>query len=406
MFWRAQSAGVAAARSCPSPASLFASLVACGSLRGGDPAQLAAVSKLSTMHAELLAGRVPGRGLYLHGRPGRGKTLLAGLLRAPGVTHVHYSRFLLSIDAALHALRGRPDPLDAVAEQLASTCRVLALDELDVTDVAQAAITQRLYAALLTRRVRLVATSNRSPEDLYKNGLNRSTVFAPFVAALRATCDVISLDGDEDLRVRHGESPVLFHETSGDGGKEGRAAVDAAWRSLVATQGAGAPPPCAAAVPVPGAARSVAVPLACGSACRFSFSELCAAPLSPNDFNALCGAYEAFVVDDVPRLGSSARDALSRWVAFLDATYERRKLIVVGARVPIGDVFEGAGGAPRDVSVYGEPRQPGSHPPPPGALAVSGEGGSSGRSTTRFVGERGVVVECVLQFPRAFSLGN
>ncbi len=53
-------------------------------------------------------------------------------------------------------------------------------------------------------------------------------------------------------------------------------------------------------MPVPAASRCVAVPVAAGRVCRFSFEELCGAALSAADYLALCGEYDAFVVDDVP----------------------------------------------------------------------------------------------------------
>jgi predicted ATPase len=51
---------------------------------------------------------------------------------------------------------------------------------------------------------------------------------------------------------------------------------------------------------VPGASRAVAVPLAAGRACRFTFEELCQAALSAADYLALCTEFDAFVLDNVP----------------------------------------------------------------------------------------------------------
>ena len=112
------------------------------------------------------------------------------------------------------------------------------------------------------------------------------------MAELRATCSVVSLDGGEDYRkCEHPPLSGLY--------AYGHGASLALSRTFAALAPAG-PQPTPAQIPVPGASRSVAVPLASGRVCRFSFEELCGAALSAADYLALCDAYDAFVMDDVP----------------------------------------------------------------------------------------------------------
>ena len=70
-------------------------------------------------------------------------------------------------------------------------------------------------------------------------------------------------------------------------------------RTFLALAPAGVPPQ-PAQVLVPGASRAVAVPLAAGRCCRFTFEELCQAALSAADYLALCAEFDAFVLDNVP----------------------------------------------------------------------------------------------------------
>lgn len=67
--------------------------------------------------------------------------------------------------------------------------QVLALDELFVNDVADAMILHRMFGRLWDSGLVLVATSNRAPDALYENGLQRQ-LFLPFIAKLkvRSTC--------------------------------------------------------------------------------------------------------------------------------------------------------------------------------------------------------------------------
>lgn len=353
----------------------------------GDAAQLAAVNALQTLYDALLS--VPRslwgtpaaalRGVYLHGSPGRGKTALMDLFHsclAPAGVEAHREHshsWLLSLHKRLHAHRGSRHSLAAAARETVGNARVLCLDELEVADVADASLLRQAYPALRAHGVTLVTTSNSAPDALYRGGLNRSVLFAPFIVDLTASCDVVSLDGGVDYRLR-AEAPLQSLYACGEGAAE----------ALSRTFAALAPPglqPHATVVPVPAAARSVAVPKAAGRVCRFSFEELCSSSLSAADYLALCSAFDAFVVDGVPAERSD--DELRRFVTLLDCVYDNGKLLALSAARPLPQLFEA------EVRVAADPAACalGMRPTVDAdALHVSGDGGSSGRSTTMIGG--------------------
>jgi predicted ATPase len=89
---------------------------------------------------------------------------------------VHFHEFMGNIHAELFKLEKEKkgfEPLHTVAKRTAKKTRLLFLDEFQVTDVADASILKRLFEQLLNNELVLLATSNRKPENLYKNGHQR-----------------------------------------------------------------------------------------------------------------------------------------------------------------------------------------------------------------------------------------
>jgi cell division protein ZapE len=322
-------------RAMTSPLAAYRQRLARGELQP-DPAQAAAATRLDAL-AEGLArwkpdawlgkGETP-RGVYLWGPVGRGKSLLLDLFfeAAPvkKKRRVHFHEFMLARHAFLREARangaGQDELIAQAAKQVAADANLLCFDEIQVTDIADAIILGRLFERLFEENVVIVATSNRTPDDLYKNGLNRQ-LFLPFIALLKEKLDVLEVAGPRDFRLEQLMAAPIYYAPLGPAAEE---AMDAAWRRL--TLGAH---PNAVTLDVGG--RALRVEREAAGVARFTFEELCARPLGAADYIEIAERFHTVLLENIPKLNPSMREEAARFRTLIDALYEAKVKLIASA---------------------------------------------------------------------------
>jgi len=294
-------------------------------------------SRLFSFPAPSHADSDKPRGLYLYGDVGTGKTMLMDLFYntlPTRITHkrrVHFHAFMLDVHKRMHTAKaaGAGDPLVPVARDLANEAHVLCLDEFQVTDIADAMILRRLLDALLEYGVVCVFTSNRHPDELYKNGIQR-TSFLPAIDLLKTQFDVTDLDSGTDYRrIPRALSHTYFSPLD----SATRAAIDAQFAALTR----GIPVQEGKTIRIWG--RNLTVPCSAGRIAQFSFAELCGQPLGAADYLELTQRFRTLFVTDVPQMGLSEKDKARRFITFIDACYDSRTRLFVSSEVPIFEIF-------------------------------------------------------------------
>ena len=335
-----------------------------------DPAQEEAVLWLQSLHDELahyrpgggagflsfLQKRVEPRGLYICGDVGRGKSMLMDLFfdTAPVAAkrRVHFLEFMEETHTAIKAWRGlddaakrekrrdlklkgeSDDPIPVVAKAIADQAWLLCFDEFQVEDVADAMILGRLFEALFSFGVIVVATSNRPPYELYLNGLNRQ-LFLPTIAMLQSKLDIFRLDAAGDYRIdRVKGMEVYFCPLGTDADNK----MDHAWEAVT---GSGASGPCE--IKVKG--RRLRFKARAGGVMREEFANLCGKALGPADYLAIARSFHTVMVDHIPELDTSKRNEAKRFVTLIDALYERKVKLIASAAVDPEAIYPGGDGS-------------------------------------------------------------
>lgn len=161
------------------------------------------VSLLTTKKWFALKKKKPGKGLYLWGEVGRGKTQLMDLfyshLPIPK-SRLHFYQFMQEIHHKLTQLQGQENPLYRIAEDLARTVKIICLDEFLVHEIADAMLLSQLLHALFQQGITLVTTANIPPDSLYQNGLQREQ-FLPAITQLKQHLTIFHLDSPFDYRL-------------------------------------------------------------------------------------------------------------------------------------------------------------------------------------------------------------
>jgi len=305
-----------------------------------DSSQLRAVERLQQLYQEWTAYKAKRstalrrlvvhpelpRGVYLWGGVGRGKSFLMDsfYLCLPLVRkrRVHFHHFMRDVHRELEELKGREDPLAALAERIAKRYRLICFDEMHVNDIADAMIVGRLLGRIMDLGVVCCFTSNYRPDDLYKDGLKREN-FLPTIALLKTRLDVLHVDGGVDYRQRMLEGVQVYHSPLGE--QADRALMENFRRIAEVEEEF-------QELDVEG--RVIPYLHRAGGVAWFDFAVICGWGRSQHDYLDLSKRFHTVIVSGVPRMGLKLAEEARRFTLMVDVFYDNRVKLIVSADAP------------------------------------------------------------------------
>jgi cell division protein ZapE len=349
------------------PAANLAARRAAGQVHA-DPVQEKVVARLQAVHDQLLAmAKQPAKpgflarlgfgraekpadgphGLYIWGPVGRGKSMLMDLFFADAPVakkrRVHFHEFMLEVHDRLHrrreelAAQGAPPEADTIvpiAKAIAQDTRLLCFDEFQVTNIADAMILGRLFETLFEEGITVIATSNRAPDDLYKDGLQRDR-FLPFIELVKQRLEILELGGGHDYRMDRLRNLDMYLTPLGAWAAN---KLDEAFRALA--DGADGEPRILRTQ-----GRDVDVPRAAPGVAMAHYLDWCAKPMGAADFLCIAEHFHSVILAEIPRMGPDNRDKAARFVTMIDTFYEKKVKFICSAAAPPDKLYVDGDGA-------------------------------------------------------------
>jgi len=303
-----------------------------------DAAQTIAIERLQTYYDDWLRFQqdrrsalrrlwrhpIVPRGVYLWGGVGRGKSFLMDAfyqtVPVKRKTRLHFHEFMRGVHAQLHEVKGRSDPLDAVAARIAKRYRLICFDEFHVSDIADAMILYRLLARLFAYGLSFVMTSNYAPNTLYPDGLHRDRML-PAIKLIEDRMDVLNVDTGIDYRRRSLEQVQMYLTPIT---AQTRQVLQQAFERL----SDGTPRDPVLTVEH----RSLRAVALSGSVAWFDFDTLCNSPRSQNDYLELASRFHTIIVSDVPRMSAAQSSAARRFTWLVDVLYDHNVKLMLSAQ--------------------------------------------------------------------------
>ncbi len=272
------------------------------------------------------------QGLYLFGPVGRGKSFLINLfikayqdLGYQNLYHTHFHSFMQFVHNNLKEYQGTKNPLEKIIKNFAKKYKILCLDEFMVTDITDAMLLANLLEQLNKNNIILITTSNIKPDDLYKNGLQRSQ-FLPAIELLKNNNKVVELLSPQDYRLRNLENSEVFYFNDHCKCEElfnKFAVLNINFNQSILIND-----------------RKIKTNGFSDKVLWVDFHEICETNRAVKDYIEIAQIYNIVIISDVPKMSDQNLASIRRFVNLIDELYLYKVKLVANFAVNIDELYK------------------------------------------------------------------
>ena len=274
------------------------------------------------------------KGLYLHGKVGRGKTQIMDIffesIQSEKKERLHFHRFMQRLHNDLSRLSNVSDPINKAVDEISKNCEILCFDEFLVEDIGDAMILGRFLEKLFEKKIVLITTSNTEPDELYKDGLHRAR-FLPVIDLIKKNCHIYELKSLQDYRLRSLEKKEIYLQSNS---KDSTEALKSYFYELA--QGN-----ISEKTYISILGRDINVEMLSEGTAWFGFSDICGGPRSSKDYIELSKEFHTLIISDIPNL-ENRNDEARRFIALIDECYERNVNLIISSEKLIEEIYKGS----------------------------------------------------------------
>jgi len=315
-----------------------------------DPGQLNAISALDNLYNQIISktyfknifSNKNIMGVYIYGRVGRGKSYLMDLfyklVQNKRCMRLHQHDFMQNIYEYMKQSRlsNHKNSLKVAVEKLTKEINILCIDEFEVLDVADAMILERIYQILQKKNIKIVLTSNSSPENLYKNGLQRER-FISFISLVEKYFDVREVLDGKDYRIKDSK-PIGIHEFQDFYYLPGNTKLHEKLFNILRDGKQ------IKSIDLEYNQRKMRIDKIANRVSIFSFDKLCGTNMSNIDYYQIANVSDWVMIIDIPELTTKDRNQAKRFQILLDILYDKKIGLTLSSNIKPENIYiEGDG---------------------------------------------------------------
>ena len=278
------------------------------------------------------------KGVYLYGSVGSGKSTICHMLfeklKIKSKAYFHFHEFMQLVHKKMFLLRQnksltKESLMKELVKGFAQNISFLYLDEMVVSDIADAMIVGNLISECSRHGIVLMITSNFHPEDLYKDGIQRKT-FLGAIEMLKSEFEILQLSSDQDYRYLKSLSYKSFYKVSSE--LECQSSVDKLMKVLGMSEWA--------QVMLNLNGRYLTCNHTAKKIALFTFDELFVMSNSSADFLSICSHFNIIILTQVRSINIDEKNEVKRLISFIDTAYEKKIKLFIISFSNLDEIYE------------------------------------------------------------------